>query len=138
MIDLDPTEVLGYAAAGLVLATFSARSLRALRSLAIASNLLFIAYAASAGLMPVLVLHALLLPLNALRLHQALAEAPGALDQPLQRSAALARNRSGKVLPGSSRKRWSSRSSRSMRSTRKLRKSSRTSHQAASVQTVLQ
>jgi CRP/FNR family transcriptional regulator, cyclic AMP receptor protein len=66
------TEVLGYAAAGLVLATFSVRSIAALRTLAIASNLLFIAYAACADLSPVLVLHALLLPLNALRLHEAL------------------------------------------------------------------
>jgi hypothetical protein len=65
---------MGYAAAGLVLATFSARSLTTLRALAIASNLLFIAYAACAGLAPVLVLHALLLPLNAIRLRQALTE----------------------------------------------------------------
>ena len=68
------TDLLGYAAAGLVLATFSARSLATLRALAIVSNLLFIAYAACAGLLPVLVLHALLLPLNAIRLRQALAE----------------------------------------------------------------
>ena len=68
------TDLLGYAAAGLVLATFSARSLATLRALAIVSNLLFIAYAACAGLPPVLVLHALLLPLNAIRLRQALAE----------------------------------------------------------------
>jgi hypothetical protein len=68
------TDLLGYAAAGLVLATFSARAITTLRALAIASNLLFIAYAACAGLAPVLVLHALLLPLNAIRLRQALAE----------------------------------------------------------------
>lgn len=73
-MDPDLTELLGYAAAGLVLATFSARSITALRALAIASNLLFIAYAACAALMPVLVLHALLLPLNAIRLRQALAD----------------------------------------------------------------
>ncbi|CAN7763333.1 hypothetical protein LJR084_007271 [Variovorax sp. LjRoot84] len=57
-------DLLGYAAAALVLATFSARSMTALRSLAIASNLLFIAYAALTWLPPVLALHALLLPLN--------------------------------------------------------------------------
>jgi len=68
------TELLGYAAAGLVLATFSARSIAALRALAIASNLLFIAYAAGAHLPPVLILHALLLPINLLRLRQALSE----------------------------------------------------------------
>ena len=72
---MDPslTALLGYAAAGLVLATFSVRSITALRSVAIASNLLFIAYAAFASLLPVLVLHAVLLPLNLLRLRQALA-----------------------------------------------------------------
>jgi len=73
---MDPglTELLGYAAAGLVLATFSARSITALRLLAIASNVLFIAYAAGAHLLPVLILHALLVPINLLRLRQALAE----------------------------------------------------------------
>ena len=73
-MDTGLTELLGYAAAGLVLATFSARSIRALRALAIASDLLFIAYAACAALMPVLVLHALLLPMNVIRLRQALAD----------------------------------------------------------------
>ena len=66
------TEMMGYAAAALVLATFSVRHIVTLRCLAIASNLMFIAYAASAALPPVLILHALLLPLNALRLSQAL------------------------------------------------------------------
>lgn len=69
--DLDLTELLGYAAAGLVLVTFSFRSITALRSVAIVSNLLFLAYAASAHLLPVLILHALLLPLNTFRLAQA-------------------------------------------------------------------
>lgn len=68
------TELLGYAAAGLVVATFSARSITALRVLAIASNVLFIAYATGAHLPPILILHALLLPINLLRLWQALAE----------------------------------------------------------------
>jgi hypothetical protein len=70
----DLTEMLGYAAACLVLATFSARSITILRALAIASNVLFIAYAAGAHLPPVLILHALLLPINLLRLGQALGE----------------------------------------------------------------
>ena len=65
------TELLGYLAAGLVLATFSARSITVLRMLAIASNVLFIAYAACAHLPPVLILHTLLLPINLLRLRQA-------------------------------------------------------------------
>jgi hypothetical protein len=73
----DISDLLGYAAAGLVLVTFSVRSLNALRSVAIASNLMFIAYAATADLMPVLILHALLLPLNVWRLRQDLTSNPG-------------------------------------------------------------
>jgi hypothetical protein len=94
MFDLSSIDLLGYAAAGLVLATFCARSLTALRALAMTSNVLFIAYAACAALPPVLVLHALLLPLNALRLRQAMAEKCCAVEQPLPRvAAALARKR---------------------------------------------
>ena len=71
------TELLGYAAAALVLATFLMRSIAALRSVAIASNLLFIIYASAQGLLPVLVLHALLLPLNVWRLCELAAAARG-------------------------------------------------------------
>jgi CRP/FNR family transcriptional regulator, cyclic AMP receptor protein len=53
-----------------VLATFCMRSMNALRWVAIASNLTFIAYACSARLAPVLLLHALLLPINVIRLFQ--------------------------------------------------------------------
>jgi hypothetical protein len=63
-------DALGYVAAGAVLATFSVRSIKTLRALAILSNVLFIAYAIGANLPPVLLLHALLLPLNALRLYE--------------------------------------------------------------------
>lgn len=65
------SDLLGYAAAALVLITFVAQSMRALRAIAIASNVAFIAYALVAALPPVLVLHLLLLPLNAWRLWQA-------------------------------------------------------------------
>ena len=64
----DWPDLLGFAAAGLVLLTFYARSSTAMRAAAIASNLMFIAYAGTQGLLPVLVLHALLLPLNVWRL----------------------------------------------------------------------
>jgi hypothetical protein len=67
-------DALGYLAAGAVLATFSVRSIKALRALAIISNVLFIAYAVLASLSPVLVLHALLLPLNLLRLREVLSK----------------------------------------------------------------
>lgn len=69
--DMFASDLLGYCAAGLVLITFLAQSITTLRSLAIASNVMFIAYALIAWLPPVLVLHALLLPLNAWRLWQA-------------------------------------------------------------------
>lgn len=72
MIDSNLTEALGYTAAALVLGTFAARSIVTLRSVAIVSNVIFIAYAACANLPPVLLLHALLLPLNFVRLCEVL------------------------------------------------------------------
>ena len=70
MTDQVTLDAIGYAAAALVLATFSARSMHALRWTAIASNLAFIAYGYLGALSPVLLLHALLLPVNAYRLSQ--------------------------------------------------------------------
>ena len=68
----DPVVVdgIGFAAAGLVLATFSMRSMIALRWVAIVSNLAFIAYGYLGHLAPVLLLHLLLLPINICRLAQ--------------------------------------------------------------------
>jgi hypothetical protein len=68
--NLPIVEAIGYAAAGLVLATFCMRSMSALRWAAIAGNVLFIAYGYLAGLAPVLTLHFLLLPVNTYRLAQ--------------------------------------------------------------------
>lgn len=65
---MSPDDVLGYLAAALVLLTFSLRSMRALRVVAIASNLAFIGYGAAAHLTPILLLHVVLLPLNVWRL----------------------------------------------------------------------
>ena len=73
---MNAYEPIGYLASLLVLAAFSVRGMVALRLLAIASNLAFIAYAALAGIHPVLLLHGLLLPVNLLRLLQALRERP--------------------------------------------------------------
>ncbi len=61
-------EPVGYLASLLVLATFCMRDMVALRVVAIASNLAFIAYSGLADIGPVLLLHALLLPVNLLRL----------------------------------------------------------------------
>jgi hypothetical protein len=74
--DTFASDLLGYAAAGLVLLTFLAHSMQTLRAIAIASNVLFIGYALLAGLPPVLLLHVLLLPLNAWRLWQASRDRP--------------------------------------------------------------
>lgn len=60
-------EVFGYIAAGLVLATFSMRTMLPLRILGMSSNIAFITYGFLADLHPVLILHALLLPLNIYR-----------------------------------------------------------------------
>lgn len=55
---------LGWLAAGLMVVTFGCREARAMRPLAVATNLAFIGYGAAASLAPVLALHALLLPIN--------------------------------------------------------------------------
>ena len=67
---MQTTDLIGYIASALVLATFYMRSMRTLRCVALASNLAFIGYACLAHLIPVLVLHTLLLLLNAFRLLQ--------------------------------------------------------------------
>jgi len=64
------TDLAGWLAAGLTLATFSMQSMLRLRASAIAANVCFITYGLLSGLYPVIVLHALLLPCNVLRLYQ--------------------------------------------------------------------
>jgi hypothetical protein len=65
---MNVIQLIGYSASALVLATFCMRDMAALRCVAIASNLAFIAYGALADIGPVLVLHLLLLPVNVVRL----------------------------------------------------------------------
>ena len=62
------SDLVGYAAALAVLATFLMRSMVPLRLVAILSNLLFLAYGYLAHIHPVLLLHAALLPINIARL----------------------------------------------------------------------
>ena len=64
------TGFLGYVAAFAVLATFVLKDMLRLRLMALASNVLFVAYAFIAGLEPILLLHAVLIPVNAMRLAQ--------------------------------------------------------------------
>ena len=61
---------LGYAASASVLATFCMSSMVPLRAVAICSNVLFAAFGALAHIYPVFVLHAVLLPINIVRLMQ--------------------------------------------------------------------
>ena len=63
-------RLLGYAASAAVLATFCMSTMIPLRVLALASNVLFMAYGYVDHLYPVLILHALLFPVNTLRLVQ--------------------------------------------------------------------
>ena len=65
-------EATGYLASALVLATFCMKTMISLRCAAISSNIAFIVYGFYDGLYPVLVLHAILLPLNAWRAIQML------------------------------------------------------------------
>lgn len=65
---MNLTDAIGYAAAGLVLLTFSMQSMKMLRVIAIASNVAFIGYGALGDLLPIVALHAVLLPVNVLRL----------------------------------------------------------------------
>jgi CRP/FNR family transcriptional regulator, cyclic AMP receptor protein len=64
------TEMIGFLAAGLVLATFVMRTMLPLRILGISSNIAFMTYGWLQDLPPVLLLHALLLPINLYRLFE--------------------------------------------------------------------
>jgi uncharacterized protein YjiS (DUF1127 family) len=67
------TNVIGYLAAGLVFAAFCAKRMVPLRILAIASNIGFISYGSLLGLWPIVLLHSGMLPMNIVRLREALA-----------------------------------------------------------------
>ena len=70
------TDITGYVASALVLLTFMTKDMRLLRTVAILSNIAFIAYGALGSLAPVLCLHLLLLPLNLHRLKELLRAEP--------------------------------------------------------------
>ncbi len=63
---------IGFIASALVLAAFGMKDMVNLRIVAICSNFAFITYALLLHLLPILVLHVILLPLNGWRLAQAL------------------------------------------------------------------
>ena len=62
--------MIGYLASLLVFSTFYMKTMMPLRCVAIVSNVAFLTYGWFAGLYPVFLLHALLLPLNIVRLYQ--------------------------------------------------------------------
>ena len=70
IVQREKISLVGYLASSLTLATFCLQSMRRLRMMAMASNLAFIAYGYLGDLMPVLILHAVLLPVNTWRLMQ--------------------------------------------------------------------
>jgi hypothetical protein len=73
---------IGFVASALVLAAFGMKDMINLRIVAICSNFAFIAYALMLNLPPILVLHAILLPLNAWRLAQAWQQSHRELGRP--------------------------------------------------------
>ena len=62
------SDYLGYVASALVLCTFCTKTMMPLRIIALGSNVAFISYGFLLHLYPVLILHAVLLPLNTWRL----------------------------------------------------------------------
>ena len=61
---MDFSSTFGWLASTLMLATFSCDSQRVMRLIALAANLCFITYGSLNNLMPVVVLHMLLFPIN--------------------------------------------------------------------------
>ncbi len=76
-------DLIGFAAGGFVTLAFYCRRALPLRLFAITSNVLFVCYAAQAEVLPVLILHLLLLPLNLIRLVQEWRDTPLAKDAPI-------------------------------------------------------
>jgi len=70
MFRIGWVEAIGYLASLLVFCTFYMKTMIPLRCVAIASNVVFMTYGLAGKVYPVLVLHAVLLPLNCLRLRQ--------------------------------------------------------------------
>ena len=83
------TAFAGYFASTMVLLTFLTKDMRLLRVLAILSNVAFITYGSLVWIPPVLCLHCLLLPVNAIRLRSLLIEQGCGLRMRRAKNAAL-------------------------------------------------
>lgn len=70
LIEHGHADIVGYIAAALTIATYSMRTMIPLRIVGICANCLFIIYGYLGPVYPQLLLHAILLPLNGLRLYQ--------------------------------------------------------------------
>jgi hypothetical protein len=68
-------DLIGFAAAIAVLAGFCMNSIRHLRMVALASNVLFVVYGLFAHIYPVVILHVILVPINLRKLHRIKSEA---------------------------------------------------------------
>jgi len=67
---MGPVEIVALGAVLTNIAAYAMRTMIPLRIAAISTNILFIAYSAMGGVVPTLILHAILLPLNTYRLMQ--------------------------------------------------------------------
>lgn len=97
---MNAHELVGYFASLLVLATFCMRDMVVLRVVAITSNIAFIAYGTLADVVPVLMLHVVLLPVNLLRLVESVRSVLRRRAEAANRAPAR-RARSGALLEGS-------------------------------------
>jgi len=70
LVNVSWVELSGYVASLLVFVAFYMKTMIPLRVVAILSNVVFIIYAVGGHLYPVLILHAVVLPLNCIRLRQ--------------------------------------------------------------------
>jgi len=71
-MDINPADIMGFLGAALTLGTYSMKKMIPLRMIGICANCIFITYGLIAPVYPQLVLHSILLPLNAFRLREML------------------------------------------------------------------
>ena len=69
---MNYVTMVGFLAAGLVIATLSMRTMIPLRVIGLASNVAFVTYGVLFGSLPTVILHGILFPLNVYRLHEML------------------------------------------------------------------
>lgn len=81
---MTTADILGWVAVVFTLAAFSMRTMLPLRLAAIGANVFFMGYAHMEGMLPILALHAILLPFNVVRMWQLLSEKSGTESHGLQ------------------------------------------------------